>query len=269
MLRSREDRISKIHIVVQIILVLACASYGYAQEKGATLELEGRYWVPTLKADARVDGETQRGTDINLKTELGFGNKSFASGKLTWYTGPNSRLFFDATGRNFKAEKTLEDTIEFRNQTFDVGSDVSSELKFRIYRLGWIWEFIHTAEGGFKFGTLLSARAVYISLSLDGRLNDQSQNASKSYTAPLPSFGFALDLNPNKLLNFYLYSSGLPTALYGYFIEGETGIRITPVKHFGLSLGYRYEDFNAKDKGHDAQARIRFTGPFAGALLRF
>lgn len=78
-----------------------------------------------------------------------------------------------------------------------------------------------------------------------------------------------MDFNPSKWLNLYFYSSGLPTVVYGYSLEGGAGIRITPVKHFGLSLGYRFEDFNAKDKGNDAQARIRFTGPFTGALLRF
>jgi opacity protein-like surface antigen len=258
------------NFLAAFLVVLASTSYAQAQDKDATLELVGRYWVPTLKASARVDPDTDvRGTDIDLKDDLGLGNKSFPSGRVIWHTGPGSNLFLDYVWSKDTSEKTLEKTITFRDTTFDIGARVSSELKFQIFNLGWIWQFIRTSGGGVRLGTLLNVRAARISLSLDGQLNDLSQSASRSYTAPLPSLGFALDMNPHKAVTLYLYSSGLPTTVYGYFLEGEAGLNIKPLKNFSISAGYRYEDFKAKNKDETAEARLRFIGPFAGAAIRF
>lgn len=267
MKRNRMNRI-RAAAALAVSLMLVSAPYARAEEKTATLELEARYWLPALKASARASGDVN-GTDIDLKGDLGLGNKDFAAGKLTWYTGPASRLFFDATFTKFTGETVIEETIEFKDRTFDIGSDVSSELKFHIYRLGWIWEFLHNKSGTLKAGTLLSARAIYLSLSLDGLFNEIEQSATESFTAPLPSLGFAIDWDPSEHVNLYLYSSGMPTVVYGYFIEGEAGIKIMPVKHAAITAGYRYEDFNANTASDNAEARLRFVGPFAGVAVRF
>jgi hypothetical protein len=265
---GKKYRRMKILAALSAMLVLACASHAAEPEKTATLELEGRYWIPTLKASARASGEV-RGTDIDLKGDLGLGNKDFAGGKLTWYTGNASRLFFDMSATRFSGDKNIQEDIEFNDQTYTIGSDVSSELKFQIYRLGWIWEFLHSKGGRFKAGTLVSARAIHISLSLDSRLNDQFQSSSENFTVPVPSLGFALDWDPNPHTNLYFYSSGLPSLVYGYFIEGEAGIKIMPVNLVALTAGYRYEDFNANNASDNAEARLRFIGPFVGVAARF
>ncbi|MBI3804225.1 MAG: hypothetical protein HY282_10740 [Nitrospirae bacterium] len=250
------------------LLLLATAVSAYAEEKEATLEFEGRYWFAEWRGHLEANGEV-RGSDVSLQRDLDLGNNNFPEGRITWYTGPKSRLFLDAVWSSNSGERTLDRTITVRDRTFTVGARVSSELKVQEYHFAWIWEFINIGDGLFKFGTMLDLRAVYASLSVEGQLNNLSQRAEASQTFPVPSLGLALDLNPLKWMNLYVQGSGVPGGPYGYFINGETGIKIIPFKNFSLVGGYRYEDFNAKSTSNDIQGSFRLIGPFAGLSLRF
>ncbi|HZR45879.1 MAG TPA: hypothetical protein VFA47_04190 [Candidatus Manganitrophaceae bacterium] len=255
-------------ILIVSLILLAVAVSAYAEEKEATLEFEGRYWFAEWRGHLEANGEV-RGTDLSLQRDLDLGNNNFPEGRITWYTGPRSRLFLDAVWSNNSGERTLDRTITVRDRTFTVGARVSSELKVQEYRFAWIWEFVHIGDGLFQFGTMLDVRAVSASFSVDGALNNLSQHAEASQTFPVPSLGLAFDLNPLKWMNLYIQGSGVPGGSYGYFINGETGIKIIPFKNFSIVGGYRYEDFNAKNTHVDIQGSFRLIGPFAGLSLRF
>lgn len=251
-----------------ILIVLAIVFDARAGEEDVVLELEGRYWFTDLKASTRFDDEV-RGTDIDLERDFDLGEKNLPEGRLTWYTGPKSSLFFDATWANWEGEETLSQTVEIRDRTFDIGARVASELDFQLYRIGWVWQFIDASDGLVKFGTLIDVRIVRANLSVEGALNNISQRAEEDLTVPLASLGFALDINPFKETNFFFRGSGIPNTPYGYFISGEAGIKIIPFKNFSVVGGYRYEDFNAHNTNDTTQVKLRLIGPFAGLSLRF
>src|SRR5579871_3771154 len=255
-------------LLITSLIILATAFSAYAEEKDATLEFDARYWFSQWKGNIRASGEI-RGTDINLNRDLDLGSKSFPEGRITWYPGPRSRLFFDAVWSDNSAEKTLDRTITIRDRTFNIGARVASDMKFQQYRLAWIWEFIDINEGMIKFGTMLDVRAVYASISIDGQLNSLSRHAETSQTFPVPSLGLALDLNPANWMNLYIQGSGIPQTSYGYFVTGEAGLKIIPFKNFSIVGGYRYEDFDGKNTSDNIQGTFRLKGPFVGLSLRF
>lgn len=250
------------------LIVLAIVFDARAGEADVVLELEGRYWFADLKASTRFDDEV-RGTDIDLERDFDLGEKNFPEGRLTWYTGPKSSLFFDATWANWEGEETLSQTVEIRDRTFDIGARVASELDFQLYRIGWVWQFIDASDGLVKFGTLIDVRIVHANLSVEGALNNVSQRAEEDLTVPLASLGFALDINPFKGTNLFFRGSGIPNTPYGYFISGEAGVKIIPFKNFSIVGGYRYEDFNAHNTNDTTQVKLRLVGPFAGLSVRF
>lgn len=255
-------------LLFSTLIVLAIVFDARAGEEDVVLELEGRYWFADLKGNAQFDDEV-RGTDIDLERDFDLGEKNFPEGRLTWYTGPKSNLFFDATWATWEGEETLERTVTVRDRTFDIGARVASELDLQLYRLGWVWQFIDASDGLVKFGTLIDVRIVHANLSVEGELNNVSQRAEEDLTAPLASLGFALDINPFEGINLFFRGSGIPNTPYGYFISGEAGIKIIPFKYFSVVGGYRYEDFNANNTNDTTQVKLRLIGPFAGLSLRF
>lgn len=250
------------------LIVLAIVFDAHAGEEDVVLELEGRYWFTDLKASTRFDDEV-RGTDINLERDLDLREENFPEGRLTWYTGPKSSVFFDATWAKWEGEETLSQTVDIRDRTFDIGARVASALDLQLYRIGWVWQFIDASDGLIRLGTLFDIRVVVADFSIEGELNNVSQRAEENLTVPLASLGFALDIHPFKGTNLFFRGSGIPNTPYGYFISGEAGIKIIPFKNFSIVGGYRYEDFNAHNTNDTTQVKLRLIGPFAGLSLRF
>jgi len=77
----------------------------------------------------------------------------------------------------------------------------------------------------------------------------------------------AVDLNPHQIINIFAELSGMTAGKYGYFIDGEAGVKIMPIKNVGLIGGYRLFDIKAKDDPDFAKLRI--DGFFAGLTVRF
>jgi len=257
-----------IKILFSFLTILAIALSAHAAESDVGLEFEGRYWFTHLKASARFDDQV-RGTDIDLERDLDLGNKNFPEGRFTWYTGPKSNLFFDVAWAKWDSERTLERTINIRDRMFTLGARVDSELDFQMYILGWIWQFIDLSDGLVKLGTLVDVRAAHTVLSVDGAVNNFFQHVEESRLTPMASIGFALDINPIQGITLYARGSGIPNTPYGYFIDGEAGIKIIPFKNFSIVGGYRYEDFRTRNASDTIEEQLRLTGPFAGLSLRF
>lgn len=259
-------------ILCVVLIITGTAGAGFAQDQGdVNVEFEGRYWFMEMSANAQVSGETQRGTDIDLQGDLGLGDKDMPSGRFTWYTGPKSRLFFDYSEISFGAEKTLNKTIVFRDQTFDIGASVKTDLDLQFYKLGWIWQFIDFGEGTVKLGTLLDVRATTVDLSLESTIGGTTTRVEEKVLGPLATLGLALDINPSNWMNIFFKGSGLEVSELGYYIDTEAGIKLIPVRNLSIFGGYRYTSLEARDEGDnfDSKLNLKFKGPFAGVSLRF
>jgi hypothetical protein len=237
-----------------------------AEAQGYRVELEGRYWMPNLTAEAKFS-RYGLGTDVNLKEELDLENKNFPYGRLTLATGPNSRLTLGYMKIDYSADTRVERTFDFGGETFTFGTRVVGDLKANYLRFGWVYQFINLEGGKFKLGTLLEAKGFWGDVSVAApELNPQIK-ASYSYTTWLPTLGVALDINPVPWLNFYGEISGQPAWQYGYFFDAEAGIKVIPYKYFSITGGYRIFTVEAQDDPD--YAKVSLGGPFLGLSLRF
>ena len=230
------------------------------------VEFEGRYWVTDLTAEGKVT-ESGIGTKLDFEEDLGIKDENLPEGRFTWYTGPNSKLRLTYTQVAYSGDKNIERTIEFGGKTYTVGTRVKTDVDLIYVRLGWAWQFIDIARGTVKLGTLLEAKGFWLDISLDAPNLTPPVEASEGFIGALPTVGLALDINPHRILNIFAEASGIYAGNYGYFLDGEAGVKIIPIKNLSLFGGYRILDFRAEDDPDFAKLRI--LGPFAGITLRF
>jgi hypothetical protein len=237
-------------------------------EKGARVkvEFEGRYWITNLTAEAKVT-DFGIGTDIDLKDDLGLKDEDFPDVRFTWYPGPNSKVRLAYTQVAYSGDKTIGRTISFDGKTYSIGTRVITDFDMKYLRLGWTWQFINIAKGKVKFGTLLEAKGALVDISLDAPYLIPPIKESEKFIGGLPTVGAALDSNPHKFVNVFAEVSGIYAGKYGYFLDGEAGVKIIPIKNVSVVGGYRILDFKVEDDPDLAQLRI--AGPFVGATLRF
>ncbi len=230
------------------------------------VEFEGRYWITDLTAKAKVT-ESRIGTEFDFKDDLGLKDENLPDGRFTWHTGPHSKLRLAYTQVAYSGDKNIERTIEFDGQTYPVGTRVITDLDVIYLRLGWAWQFINIADDKVKFGTLLEAKGFLVDISLDAPNLIPPVKESEKFVGGLPTVGVALDINPHKIVNIFAEASGIHAGEYGYFLDGEAGVKIIPIRNVSVLGGYRIFHFKGEDDPDFAKLKI--SGLFVGATLRF
>jgi len=230
------------------------------------VEFEGRYWITDLTAKAKVT-ESGIGTGIDFKDDLGLKDENFPDARFTWYTGPNSKLRLAYNQVAYDGDENIERTIEFGGSIYPVGTRVITDLDIKYLRLGWAWQFINIAKGKVKLGTLLEAKGLLMKISVEAPNLIPPIKESVRFRGILPTLGSALDINPHKIVNIFAEVSGIYAGEYGSFLDGEAGVKIIPIKNLSVLGGYRIFYLKAEDDSDFAKLKI--SGPFVGATLRF
>lgn len=247
-------------------LVFLVFSITAAFSEDAALEFEGRYWVTDLTAKTKVV-ESSIGTDFDFKSDLGMKDENFPEARVIWNINDNNKLRFAYTLVNYSGDNNITRTIEFKGQSFTIGTLVKSELDIQYFRLGWVWQLVNLLDEKVKFGTIAELKGISADISLEAPNLSPSISESQSFLGGLPTFGAALDLNPIKKINLFAEISGLPAGNFGYFFDAEAGFKIKLIKNFALAIGYRIIDIKAENDPDFV--RMKISGPFFSGTFRF
>lgn len=261
-------RVSSFLIILAFLQTIA-VSYASAQEdpeqrSRPTIEFEARCWWPQLSGSLKAVS-SDIGSGIDFKDDLGMGDEAIPEGRVTWHTGSNSWLRLSYLQASYEGEKTLERTIDFSGRTFTLGTTVQSDADIKYGTLGWAWQFANLANGKIKLGTLLEVSVVSEDCSIQG--TGGLLESDTSLTAPVPAIGGALTVAPWEWLEGSLNLSGLPLGRYGHTFNAEGGLNFIVMKNVSVLCGYRYADLDVEDDPDFI--KVRFSGPFAAATLRF
>jgi len=246
------------------LFVAGCIGVAAAGEQRATLELEGRWWMPNLSAEGKVE-QDDIGTEIDFKNDLGLADKDFPFGRLTWYIGPNSRLRASYTPISYSGDTAITKQIIFDGTTYTAGSRVITDLSVQYITFGWVWQPINIANGTFKLGPQIDLKGFLIDASL--RAPALGVDESANVPAGFPTLGLVADLNPTERMNVFADISGISAGSYGYFFDAEAGLKLIPVKNLSIVGGYKILRLNAEMDPDFFKMQI--AGPFAGLTLRF
>jgi len=245
-------------------LFLSLITAGPVLAQNAVVEFEGQYWITTLSAETKVTLEG-KGTDINIKSDLGIADKNFFSGRFNIFAGQKNRLTFSYTPISYESDSPIKRTVEFSGETYAVNTRVVTTLNLQYLSFGWAFQFINVGGGTFKFGTLVEVKGVKGDVSL--AVPNLAIDNAWEYSAWLPTLGLAMDINPAPFLNIFAEISGMSAGDYGMIWEAEGGIKFIPFKFFSISGGYRFLNIEAR-KDWD-YARLSLGGPYVGLSLRF
>jgi hypothetical protein len=244
-----------------VIAALAMASGLFAQ---ATIDFEGRYWIPQMSGSLRVE-QAGFGTDIDARRDLGIPDTNFPEGRFVYHSAGRTRVAFSYTPVDYTGDNTVTRTLVFNGRQYVAGARVLSDLEVQHLHLSWAYQLINVRQGLFRLGPLVAADGFL----MHGRLRapalgyDQTEDLSVG----LPTVGLALDINPSRSVNIYGEVSGLEVGGYGYFVGSDAGVRVFPIRRVYFTAGYR--TFSLHVENSPDFARLNLHGPFVGAGFRF
>lgn len=253
--------------VLVIIVFTPCLAFAQKDvKKEVTLEFEGRFWMPDLKGRVKIT-DHDIGTTVDLREDLDIKDENYWEKRITWYTGPNSKIRIAYTQANYEGDEILQRTIKFGEETYTVGTRVVTDVDLRYIRLGWAWQFINIGGGTLKLGTLLEGKGFWGKAAIEAPDLVTPIKESARYIFGLPTLGLALNIRPHKILDIFAEGSGMTAGSYGFVYDAEAGIKLIPIKILSIMGGYRIMEFRVESDDDFVKARAH--GPFVGVTVRF
>ncbi|MCX7919175.1 MAG: hypothetical protein N3A72_06125 [bacterium] len=247
-----------------IILSIVFASFVFAQR----IEFEGRYWMPELSGKAQVTESGLVGTEIDLVSDLGFEDQDFPEARITWSPGPRQKIRIALTQFDYDGDKVITRNINFNGETYPAGTRVLSDVELQYARFGWIWNFMPPEEV-FKLGLMFEVKGFWIDAALDAPYTVPAISEREEVVVGLPTIGMTAELAPIPMFRLFGEVSGIPKNDYGYCLDAEGGIKVSPLPNVSILGGYRVLDVKGEDDENDDFARVKLDGVFFAGSVRF
>ncbi|MGI9259304.1 MAG: hypothetical protein ACR2QQ_10740, partial [Gammaproteobacteria bacterium] len=117
-------------------------------------------FITDRRSSTRLDSDTGEGSDIDLETDLGL-DRSSTVARISGYYWMTDRQRLDLSlfDLSRSSSKTIEETIEFGDEVFDIDTAVSSTSDLSIYKAAYTFAPWVRDQGYFGFtGGLYVAR---------------------------------------------------------------------------------------------------------------
>ena len=217
-----------------------------------------------LTPSGTYSGNGSLDTSIDIEKDLDFANsEKFTSEVALSYGDSHLSLGYmpiKTSGQGNTAGLT------FNGQTF-TGS-ISGEIDVNLYDLGYTYYLVNMDDlpTRLQLGLEVAVKIFDGEASISGSVAGLTTSESVSGTAPIPTVGargrIALgDFFGVKARAGYMSYSG------NNFLDAEAQLEFSPLPLIGLYAGYRMIDIEVDE--FDGLLDIQFSGPFAGALVRF
>ena len=223
-----------------------------------TVSLKVGYASITPKGDFSASPNATPGTTFSDQS-LGLGKSNNVTAEIAFQLG-DGRL--SASYLPLKFNGTSNVTGTFNGQTFN--GTVASEFKLDLIDIAYTYYLVNMDDmpSRLQFGIEASLKAVRVNGTMSGGGATQSASAN----IPLPTIG----LRGRVALADFV---GL-SARAGYIgfngnniTDFDGQIEFSPIPAMGIFGGFRYIDVNVDSSGF--VVNTRFSGPYAGALVRF
>jgi hypothetical protein len=229
------------------------------------LRIDASWWFS--HPDGYFRGKNDSG-QIELTRDFGFGDYSTFSGLMDWRFKRKHHMLFGATPVVSDKTTTLERTIEFEGQTYDIGMSVNANIKSLIFAPGYQYDIIRRNHGYIAFATEVNLIHTTARLTASAQVNDESakRTSSGSIFAPLPIVGTRVRWYLGDSGRFSLDGSfqGMYFFGYGDFLtaSGAGVVRLKP--HLNLRAGYQMGTRLRIRASDEIGLRLTQTGVMAG-----
>ena len=213
-------------------------------------------------------GKANSGT-FDLQKDFGFGDYSTFSGIADWRFKRKHHLLFGVSPVVSSRRVTLGRTIEFQGTTYDLGTEVSAEIKSLSFAPGYQYDIIRRNRISLSIATQVYLLKTSADLSGTVTVNGQAatRTASGSFFAPLPILGPRVRWYPlhSGILAIEGSFQGMSFFGYGNFMTARGSGDISLTRNLRLNLGYQMGTRLRIDTGtNEIGIRLTQKGPIAG-----
>jgi len=248
-------------ILLGFFLIISVAMPAHAFELGA----RAYYWFPSFEADMRVDEGGSKGTQVDLKDDLGVDNEYYPSVEIYGGLGRH-HLSLMYTLLDYSGLATLKDNVRFNGKDYAGGTTVATDLEAYMLDLEYQVDIIDMENilAGFSLGAI--GKVKY----LDGEATMNSTTAGytkETFSLPIPMIGVGAHIG---LLANILEARAKVTGM-GYsgntFYEALADISWTPFPFLDFHGGYKYIKIDVDED--DVYMNSSFSGPYVALSFGF
>jgi hypothetical protein len=163
-----------------------------AQEAPQGEDLDQYKWRTSLSwwyshPSGYFDGQNHEG-EFDLTKDFHFGDYSTFTGTFDWRFKRKHHLLFAVSPVSYSNSTTIARTITFQNETYNVGTRVTSDLRSLSFAPGYQWDFIRRNRGCVALAVQFYMLDTKATLTGTVHVNGQAatRSASGSFFAPLP-----------------------------------------------------------------------------------
>jgi hypothetical protein len=253
--------------LVAVSVVPARAQYGRPMVSDPPLgekyhvEAVLNFWNPSLDAVVSSESLGIPGSDIDVKTDLGYVDKSIREFRFVLRPGRKHKVRVAYTPIKYEGDVLLQRTIIFNGIAFTVGLPIQTEFTWNTWRFGYEHDFIYNDRG--FVGFIVEARYTDAQLSLRSPIDDEFTQAK----GPVPAIGGIGRVYVQKHVSITGELTGMKLPeiqdYVGSFFDLDIYGTVNFTNNFGVQAGYRTLDaaYTAKRDTGDLELRgLYFTG---------
>jgi hypothetical protein len=234
-----------------------------------TLQLSA--YAPKVETTASLNGSGGRvGTAISFENDLNLTDRKVMPGVLAGVRLAE-RWKFEAEYLSLRRSgaRSVSRTLNWGDNTYPVGTTVSSEFDSDIYRLSGGYSFVK--DGRRELGVVLGVHATDFSASLSAAGRGTRTGES---LAPLPTIGLygAYAFTPQWLLSGRFDYFSLKYEDYdGSLANLSIGADYRVTRHFAIGFAWRHVDYDVDvfKPHYTGGIRYKFNGPALYGVLSF
>jgi hypothetical protein len=228
---------------------------------------------PSINSNIRLDSSTLlAGTSVDLEDDLALEDSStLLSVEGIWRITKR----FSIEGSYFElgrsGSSTLNQQLDFGNQTFALNADVDTALNTDIASLALQYSFWHGEK--LDLAASVGAYLMRIEASMDST-SPAGISESFSGDSPLPLIGLRAAYNFTSWMSLDLkgrYFGANIADVDGSMTNLLAGLQFSPFEHLGLGIGYEYFEIDITSENPDLPGKflIEYSGPKLYMTLQF
>jgi len=259
------------HILLIALVCLAALPLVQAQDAGdldnQKWRVEGNWWFTHPSGYFGVNGSNNY---VNFNRDFGFGNTSTFSGRIDYRFRHKHHLLFNVTPIYESRSATLNRTIMFEGETFEVGAQASASLRTLNFAPGYEYDIIRRDHGflGLELDVNLVDQRASLSAAAFAGGSGVAVSGSKSIFAPLPAVGPVFrwyPLHNSNRLSVDGSVRGMPFFGYGNFLSAQGGLNVGLTKGLMFRAGYQMGSrLSIHGTSDQIAVQVTHTGPTAG-----
>ncbi len=271
-----------------IILLLAITKGFGQQSDSASVEkkiapwfverfkLTAGFFLPVNNTSIQV-GLTGKaaGTEIDFQKDLGYTQEvgTFLAG-FQWRISRRSRINFSYYDINRSANHTLDKTIYFKGDTFNINTSIHTFFNTAIYQVSYGYAIL--SKPNYEAGVLIGTHLIggKVGISANGTNMGISKTSDFGFTAPLPDLGlwggyaFTPRLAANADIDYLSLTVGdISGSIFAYNIL----LTYKLIKQLDISLGYTGLNFKVDATKENVNGHFKwgYNGPSLSATFVF